>query len=85
MSDASDDETTQKQGPIENAWDLKIPEFKPEHNPHGLIEESSFATLFPRYREQYLKQCWSLVQKSLDEHGIKAELDLIEGIYNKKK
>lgn len=66
-------------GPVENAWDLKIPEFKPEDNPHGLLEESSFATLFPRYREQYLKKCWSLVQKSLNEHGIKAELDLIEG------
>ncbi|CAH1958671.1 unnamed protein product [Acanthoscelides obtectus] len=66
-------------GPIANAWSMKIPEFKPEDNPHGLLEESSFATLFPQYREQYLKQVWPLVQKTLAEHHIKAELDLIEG------
>ena len=23
------------------------PEFKPENNPHGVVEESSFAVLFP--------------------------------------
>lgn len=34
--------------PVDNAWQLKIPEFKPENNPHGLLEESSFATLFPK-------------------------------------
>lgn len=76
MSDTEEQKIT---GPIENAWSLKIPEFKPENNPHALLEESSFATLFPKYREPYLKQTWPLVQKSLDEHGIKAELDLIEG------
>lgn len=74
-----DAETSNSDGPVENAWELKIPEFKPEHNPHGLLEESSFATLFPKYREQYLKQVWPLVQKTLAEHHVKAELDLIEG------
>lgn len=34
--------------PVDNAWQLKIPEFKAENNPHGLLEESSFATLFPK-------------------------------------
>lgn len=34
--------------PVDNAWQLKIPEFKQENNPHGLLEESSFATLFPK-------------------------------------
>lgn len=64
---------------VENAWKLKVPEFKPEHNPHGLLEESSFATLFPQYREQYLRQVWPLVQKTLQEHHIVAELDVVEG------
>lgn len=66
-------------GPVENAWALKIPKFTPEDNPHGLLEESKFATLFPKYREQYLKECWPLVQKVLKDYNILAELDLIEG------
>ncbi|CAK1556367.1 unnamed protein product [Leptosia nina] len=66
-------------GPIENAWSMKIPKFTPDDNPNGLLEESKFATLFPKYREQYLKECWPLVQKVLKEHHIVAELDLIEG------
>lgn len=65
--------------PVENAWAMKIPKFTPEDNPHGLLEESKFATLFPKYREQYLKQCWPLVQKVLKDHYIVADLDLIEG------
>ncbi|XP_030762095.1 KRR1 small subunit processome component homolog [Sitophilus oryzae] len=80
MSDTSDDnQERDPQGPIENAWAMKIPSFKPEDNPHGLLEESSFSTLFPKYREQYLRQVWPLVQKLLNEYHIKAELDLIEG------
>ncbi|EFN70489.1 KRR1 small subunit processome component-like protein [Camponotus floridanus] len=68
-----------KNGPIDNAWSLKIPEFKEKDNPHRLLEESSFATMFPKYREQYLKEHWALVQKALAEHHVKAELDLVEG------
>ena len=64
---------------IDNAWSMKIPEFRQEDNPHRLLEESSFATLFPKYREHYLRECWPLVQKSLNELGIKAELDVVEG------
>lgn len=75
----SNEEAEKPSGPIDDAWKLKLPEFKPEHNPHGLLEESCFATLFPQYREQYLKQVWPLVQKALGEHFIKAELDLVEG------
>lgn len=70
---------SKKTGPVDNAWSLKIPEFKERDNPHRLLEESSFATMFPKYREQYLKEHWSLIQKALAEHHIKAELDLVEG------
>ncbi|XP_068972582.1 KRR1 small subunit processome component homolog [Bombus flavifrons] len=79
MSDSEKEDGPKITGPVDNAWSLKIPSFKPEDNPHRLLEESSFATLFPKYREQYLKEHWPLIQKSLDEHAIKAELDLIEG------
>lgn len=65
--------------PVDNAWSMKIPRFKEEDNPNGLVEESSFATLFPKYREKYLKEVWPLVQQCVAEHHLKAELDLMEG------
>ncbi|XP_036341949.1 KRR1 small subunit processome component homolog [Rhagoletis pomonella] len=65
--------------PVDNAWTLKVPEFKPEDNPSGMIEESSFATLFPKYREKYLKEVWPLVKQCLSDYHLKAELDLVEG------
>jgi len=60
-------------------WALE--EFKPEHNASGqhFAEESTFMTLFPKYREQYLRSIWSDVTKALDKHFIKCELDLVEG------
>ncbi|WLF77158.1 ribosomal RNA assembly protein krr1 [Lodderomyces elongisporus] len=58
-----------------------IEEFKEEHNASGehFAEESSFMTLFPKYREQYLRNIWSYVTKALDKHHIRCELDLVEG------
>ncbi|XP_064404467.1 uncharacterized protein LOC135349787 [Halichondria panicea] len=38
------------------------------------MEESSFATLFPKYREHYLQKAWPHVTK-----GVSCRLDLIEG------
>merc|ERR1712212_213738 len=63
-----------------DAWAMKIPKFNAEDNPNGMLEESSFATLFPKYREKYLREVWPVVQKALNEtHNLKADLDLIEG------
>ncbi|XP_074660221.1 KRR1 small subunit processome component homolog [Tubulanus polymorphus] len=62
---------------VPKGW--KEPAFTAQDNPRGLATESSFATLFPKYREKYLQECWSLVKKTLSQHGIKAELDVIEG------
>ena len=45
----------------------------------SLVEESSFATLFPKYREKYLRDVWPIVTQSLDQHKIKCELNLVEG------
>jgi ribosomal RNA assembly protein len=53
--------------------------FKPEEASGPLLEESSFATLFPQYREQYLREVWPLVTAELKKHGIACELNLIEG------
>mmetsp|Transcript_7414 Transcript_7414/g.15103 ORF Transcript_7414/g.15103 Transcript_7414/m.15103 type:complete len:378 (+) Transcript_7414:56-1189(+) len=62
-------------------WNLQP--WKPDDGdalPGGrLLEESSFATLFPKYRETYLRQVWPVVTKHLDQHGLSCELNLIEG------
>lgn len=85
MSDSESDANDQAgeiehfNGPVENAWLLKIPEFKKDDNPQGMAEESSFSCLFPKYREKYIKECWPLVEKALDGHNLKAALDLIQG------
>ena len=72
-------DTEEPEGPITNAWAMKVPDFKEEDNPHGMLEESKFATLFPKYREKYLREVWPLVQAKFQEFKIKCELDVIEG------
>jgi len=47
-----------------------------------LLEESCFATLFPKYRENYLRQVWPVVTKALDSYRIACELNLVEGSMN---
>jgi ribosomal RNA assembly protein len=70
----------------EKPWDTddidhwKIDPFQAEDNKAGaFLEESSFATLFPKYRENYLREVWSAVTKALDTHGVACTLDLIHG------
>ncbi|EME30551.1 KRR1 small subunit processome component [Galdieria sulphuraria] len=57
----------------------KVEEFTPEQSSFPFLEESSFSTLFPQYREAYLRQVWPTVTKSLDTYSISCELDLVKG------
>jgi len=58
----------------------KVEEFKAEDNPFGgVCEESSFATLFPKYRETYLREVWPLVKAKLKEFNVRCSLDAVEG------
>eukprot|EP00163_Fabomonas_tropica_P000914 TRINITY_DN1066_c0_g1_i1.p1 TRINITY_DN1066_c0_g1~~TRINITY_DN1066_c0_g1_i1.p1 ORF type:complete len:378 (+),score=85.87 TRINITY_DN1066_c0_g1_i1:485-1618(+) len=57
----------------------KTVEWKDEYSPGSFLEESSFATLFPQYRERYLRDCWSQVTKALASVHIDCELNLVEG------
>lgn len=70
----------------EKPWDTddvdkwKVDAFTPKDNLGGTFaEESSFVTLFPKYREVYLKEAWPLVTKALEKYGIACTLDLVEG------
>lgn len=44
----------------------KLDEWNPDHLKGNLLEESSFATLFPKYREKYLRDVWPVVTKCLE-------------------
>eukprot|EP00658_Telonema_sp_P-2_P032825 TRINITY_DN24214_c0_g1_i1.p1 TRINITY_DN24214_c0_g1~~TRINITY_DN24214_c0_g1_i1.p1 ORF type:complete len:389 (+),score=131.37 TRINITY_DN24214_c0_g1_i1:118-1284(+) len=59
----------------------KVPEWSETDHKAGshFLEESSFATLFPQYREKYLREIWSELTRTLDKHGVACELDCVEG------
>ena len=66
-------------------WDTEdidkwaLPPLEPKDHPHPFAEESSFACLFPKYRENYLREVWPHITKKLEEYSIGCELNLIEG------
>ncbi|XP_073061588.1 KRR1 small subunit processome component [Primulina eburnea] len=86
-SDAEEKPRTRHKGKHDKdkPWDdpsidhWKIDKFDPSWNEPGMLEVSSFSTLFPQYREKYLQECWPIVKGSLKEHGIACELNLVEG------
>ncbi|BFZ64105.1 ribosomal RNA assembly protein krr1 [Saitoella coloradoensis] len=58
----------------------KVDPFTAEDNVAGsFTEESSFATLFPKYRERYLREIWPHLTRALERYGLTAVLDLVEG------
>ncbi|KZP00056.1 hypothetical protein CALVIDRAFT_544217 [Calocera viscosa TUFC12733] len=89
MSDTEQQETVNKNKRFrkDKPWDTddidqcwKVDKFDPTDNKGGtFLQESSFATLFPKYREKYLREVWGAVTKSLESHGIACMLDLIHG------
>lgn len=71
---------------VDKPWDTddidkwKEDAFTPDQNVGGTFsEESSFATLFPKYRETYLKASWPMITRALEKRGIACQLDLVEG------
>ncbi|KAM3350523.1 hypothetical protein ACQJBY_022946 [Aegilops geniculata] len=56
-----------------------VEKFDPSWNEGGLLEVSSFSTLFPQYREKYLQETWPIVKGALKEFGVSCELNLVEG------
>jgi ribosomal RNA assembly protein len=57
----------------------KVEKFDPSWNEGGLLEVSSFSTLFPQYREKYLQEVWPMVKSAFKEFGVACELNLVEG------
>ncbi|KAL1191256.1 hypothetical protein V5N11_001490 [Cardamine amara subsp. amara] len=57
----------------------KIEKFDPACNPTGMLEVSSFSTLFPQYREKYLQDSWPRIESALKQHGVACKLNLVEG------
>lgn len=45
----------------------------------SIVYESFFTLLFPRYREQYIKEYLPLIKSTLDKEGVKTEVDLAKG------
>ena len=67
--------------PTINRWEIKPwdPTQGDSLKGGSLLEESSFATLFPKYREKYLREVWPIVTKALDKYSINCQLNLVEG------
>ncbi|KAF8115669.1 hypothetical protein N665_0025s0129 [Sinapis alba] len=56
-----------------------VEKFDPAWNPTGMLEVSSFSTLFPQYREKYLQDSWPRIESALKQYGVACKLNLVEG------
>lgn len=65
---------------LTTSYSGQIQPFEADDNAGGsFAEESSFMTLFPKYREVYLKEAWPVITRALERHGVACTLDLVEG------
>lgn len=80
--DTNKNKRFRKDKPWDNNPDLdkwKLEEFKEGDMKSSLLEKSTFAVLFPQYREKYIDEVFPLIKKCLHEYGIRTELDKLEG------
>ncbi|KAJ0266124.1 KRR1 small subunit processome component [Hirschfeldia incana] len=63
--------------PTIDRW--KVEKFDPAWNPTGMLEVSTFSTLFPQYREKYLQDSWPTIESALKQYGVACKLNLVEG------
>jgi ribosomal RNA assembly protein len=77
--DNNDNNDNGPQPTFEEVWDTRPLDDDERASLRPLIEQSAFATLFPKYREAYLVSVWPEVRAALKAHGIVAELDVVEG------
>ncbi|XP_018456901.2 KRR1 small subunit processome component homolog [Raphanus sativus] len=56
-----------------------VEKFDPAWNPTGMLEVSTFSTLFPQYREKYLQDSWPRIESALKQYGVACKLNLVEG------
>ncbi|KAF3433351.1 hypothetical protein FNV43_RR24453 [Rhamnella rubrinervis] len=62
------------QDPNGDRWEVE--KFDPSWNEGGMVDVTSFSTLFPEYRGKYLQDAWPSVKSALKEFGISCELNL---------
>lgn len=76
MEQSGSDKKNNKKYRKDKPWDnpeidhWKVEEWNPSDLKGPLLEESSFATLFPKYREKYLREVWPIVTKALEVYRL---------------
>ena len=57
----------------------EVPQYSEGELKRSIVDETSFATIFPKYLETYLQKIWPDVELVLKKYQCKGELNLTEG------